>query len=341
MPHRRQKRRPADGKGDQQFRRRRHPRHQRCRHKADEQPHQTDQRRPIDKHHHHIEKTALPVRRPRPLADRRQHDHRGDHHKVLDDQEPQRDAPMQRVDLALVRQQLDDDDGGRERERNAHINGRHPVKPKRQRDQESEGRRKNHLPQPGHQRHRPQRPHKLQVELQPHQEQQHRNAQFGQEVDMRVRPGNAQDRRPRQHANGNETDDQRLAQQQPRKADSCGQHKQRGNFIEDVSGNNVCHSPTPWPGSPPATHRIWTAYCSPEQSRQIPAADPTHRPNELGQRIQWRPSVRHRISAGPHGNQTGSGMPEDHFFAHRPANSLYRHFIITIDDETLNYWRYS
>jgi hypothetical protein len=45
--------------------------------------------------------------------------------------------------------------------------------------------------------------------------------------------------------------------------------------------------------------------------------------------------------SGPARQPDQSGMPEDHFFAHWPANSPDRHFIITIDDETLNYWRYS
>jgi hypothetical protein len=62
--------------------------------------------------------------------DRRQHDHREHDDQVLDDQEAERDAAVEAVDLALVGEQLDDDDGARKGERDRDIGGgdRHPCR---------------------------------------------------------------------------------------------------------------------------------------------------------------------------------------------------------------------
>jgi hypothetical protein len=62
-------------------------------------------------------------------ADGRQHDHREYDDEVLDDQEAERDLAVQRVDLALVRQQLDDDDRAGERQRDRDVEARTVLEP--------------------------------------------------------------------------------------------------------------------------------------------------------------------------------------------------------------------
>ncbi len=85
---------------------------------TDEQHNQPDQN---DTRAENDEDIAGAVPLPGADADGGQHDHGEDNHKVLHDQEAERDLAMQRVDLALIRQQLHDDDGAREGERDRDV----------------------------------------------------------------------------------------------------------------------------------------------------------------------------------------------------------------------------
>ena len=62
-------------------------------------------------------------------------------------------------------------------------------------------------------RHGPERTDQLYVQLDPHQKQQDRNAQFRQQVDLFVRMDDIQRRRPGDETDRDEADNQRLAEQ--------------------------------------------------------------------------------------------------------------------------------
>ena len=93
---------------------------------------------------------------------------------------------MQAVDLALVRQKLDDDDGGRKGERDSHIERCERIQPQGEPDQEAENRCERHLTEPCDQCHRPQRPHQFEIQFEPDKEEQHCDAKFGEQVNLRV-----------------------------------------------------------------------------------------------------------------------------------------------------------
>ena len=104
------------------------------------------------------------------------------------------------------------------------------TKPQRQTDQIAEERGKDHLPKPGHQRHHAQRPDQLYVQLDADQKQQHRNAKFRQQVDLRIRPHDIQRRRPCNQPDRDEADDQGLARQRADQPDSGGHDQKQGHF---------------------------------------------------------------------------------------------------------------
>ena len=58
-------------------------------------------------------------------------------HEVLHDQETERDPAVQRPDLALVGQQLDDDDRAGKRQRDRDVDSRHRIEPEAETDERS------------------------------------------------------------------------------------------------------------------------------------------------------------------------------------------------------------
>ena len=106
-------------------------------HVARDEPHAGEQRHALDYHQGDLLGDAA-------LAlgtDRGERDDRADHHQVLHDQDAHRDPAVQLVDLATVRQQLDDDDRARERQRHRDVGGGHDLQAEQQREAEAERRR--------------------------------------------------------------------------------------------------------------------------------------------------------------------------------------------------------
>ena len=235
----------GDGEDHQKFGRAGQPFGQRIGNVAHEDDHRRHQRQPGGQHHQH-RPAAMPAA-PNTNADGRQHDHGQHDHQVLHDQKPQRNLAMQGVDLALVGQELDDDDGRRKRQRDRHVKAGDVAKPQRQADQIAEKRCENDLPEPGHHRDHAQRPDQLHVQLDADQKQQHRNAEFGQQLNLRVRTHNIQRRWPRDQADGDEADDQRLARQRADKADGSGHDQQQGHFGKGGQIGHWASPPSTWP----------------------------------------------------------------------------------------------
>ena len=148
---------------------------------------------------------------------------------------------MQRIDLALLAQQLHDDDRRRERERYRHVQADRDAEPERHTDQKTEYGREDDLTDAGHQRDGAQRPDELEIEFQPDEKQEHRNAELRQQIDLLVRPGNVQYRGSRDDPDRNETDDQRLAKQQANGADPCRKDQKRRDLVEDVAADRLGH----------------------------------------------------------------------------------------------------
>ena len=145
-------------------------------------------------------------------ADRRHRNHRQDHRHVLHDEHAHGDAPVERVDLPAVRQQLHDDDRAREGERHGDVGRGDGVHPERPRDDEPDGRRERDLADARHERHRPERADGVEVELEADDEQQQRDADARQQVNLPGLGDHSETGRPGRDANGDERDDERLAQ---------------------------------------------------------------------------------------------------------------------------------
>jgi hypothetical protein len=166
-------------------------------------------------------------------AAHRAHRHHRDHHRqVLHDQESHRDAAVQRLQLALVREQLHDDDRARERQRHGDVQRREPVLAERQRQHEAERDGEAELPEPRGERHRPDVAHVLQVELESHREQEHRDADLRQQVDLVVRSHDPEDRRTRQDPDHDECHQQRLAEADRDAPGERGQPEEQREFRE-------------------------------------------------------------------------------------------------------------
>jgi hypothetical protein len=127
-----------------------------------------------------------PIRRPAAGAERGEADHREDDRDVLHDQEPDRDAPVQRVDLALVREQLDDDDRAREGERDGDVGGRERRQAQRHGDPKPITDVKTTWPMPVASATGPSVRIICHVELEADDEQQQRDADAGEQLDLLV-----------------------------------------------------------------------------------------------------------------------------------------------------------
>ena len=161
-------------------------------------------------------------------------DHREDDGQVLHDKEADRDAPVQRIDLPLVGQQLDDDDGAGERQRHRHVRSRQRAHAERERNQEAEDRREHDLPDPGGQRHRPECPDRLRVELETHHEQQHGDADAGQQLDLLVLRHQPDPGRAHEQPHRDEGHDERLSKTGAQRADHGGSQQRERNLGEGV-----------------------------------------------------------------------------------------------------------
>jgi hypothetical protein len=233
----RRRRRPADRRDHQQLRRPGEARHQRIGEIAHEQDEQHGDGDEGEQDRRQRGKAALPVGRAD--SDRREHDHSHHHDDVLDDEEAEGDPPVQRLQLALVAEQLHHDDGRGEGERHRDIDAGEDVEPECDPDQEADARREDYLAEAGRQRHRAELGDQPPVELQPDEEEQQRDAQFGQEVDLLRRLRAAVEQRRGGNADGDEADDHGLAQQGADHAHCGGDEQQEGDLVKDDVGHGA------------------------------------------------------------------------------------------------------
>jgi len=149
----------------------------------------------------------------------RQGEQERDHHDVLNDQDADRDTPVKGIDLALVRQQLDDDDGAREGQRGTDVEGGHGPHPEAAGSQVAEDRDEGHLAQAGRDRQGAESANEPKIELQADDEQEQRDTDLGQQIDL-IRGGHpAESGGPLEDAHEDEGDDQRLAQPERQRAE--------------------------------------------------------------------------------------------------------------------------
>jgi hypothetical protein len=161
-------------------------------------------------------------------AHRAHRHHRHHHGEVLHDQEAHRDAAVQAVELALVGQQLDDDDGAGEGERHRDVQRLDPVAPECEHDAEADDDGEGELAEAGGQRHRPEVAHMVQVELETDDEQQHRDTHLRQQVDLVVRRHQVQHARAGDDADHDVGHQRRLLQaHEHRTGQRAGQQEQR------------------------------------------------------------------------------------------------------------------
>jgi len=106
------------------------------------------------------------------LAQRVQTDHYQHHHNILNNEEADSDTPVQRIHLAFIGKQLDDNYGAGEGHRYRHIKSRHQAHPKGNSDNVTDHGSEEDLPQAGGQRNGPHGADDVQIKLEPHHEQQ-------------------------------------------------------------------------------------------------------------------------------------------------------------------------
>ena len=177
--------------------------------------------RPLEGHEQRRRHGRLATRQAR--AEGRQGYEGQDGRDVLHDQEPHGDAPVQRVDLPLVRQELDDDDRAGERQRHRNVDRADHGQPQGQRDDEPDDGSEDDLAQTGGQGHRAGGADQVQVQPQPDDEQQQGDPDGRQQLDLLVVANHAQTGRARQDPGCQEHDDQGLAQTLAEDAKHCRQ----------------------------------------------------------------------------------------------------------------------
>ena len=171
-----------------------------------------------------------------------EHDHDDDHDDVLHDEQTEGDAPVQLVELALIAEQLDHDDRRRERDGDADNRGGDEVEAEQQGDAETGGGGDDDLPDAGGERHRADRADEVDVELEPDEKEQDRDADLGEQVERLglmhpVEAGRADD-----HTDDDEPDDERLPQPVRDERDGGGEHEDQPGDAERVELEG--HGPT-------------------------------------------------------------------------------------------------
>jgi hypothetical protein len=113
---------------------------------------------------------------------------------------------------ALVREQLDDDDGAREGERHGDVERLHHALAHERDEREAHEDGEGELAEAGGERHRADMAHVMQVELEADDEQQHRDADLRQQVDLVVGLHQAEAGGPHGDTDHDVGDQHRLAQ---------------------------------------------------------------------------------------------------------------------------------
>ena len=161
------------------------------------------------------------------IGEARLHRQEQDREDVLQHQHAERDAPGQRVELALLVQHLDDDDGAGERAGDGKIQRIEPAaahrKPDPHEKQDAEHAAADQLPAGGKQDH-PAGPHDLlQVDFQPDHEQHEDQAEFGNDADRFLRLDPAHAEWTNEEPGDKVGEDQRLAEEMGQKPEHPGE----------------------------------------------------------------------------------------------------------------------
>ena len=143
----------------------------------------------------------------------RQQDHQGHHDEVLRDQDADHDPARQRPHAALVHQGLEADHRAAERNQRPEPDRHHPGPAEQAAERGAEQDRQRHLDRRPDEGNPPDRLELLERELQAEGEQQERDADLGQQLDVvGVGDGPANRVRTDEHAGQDVAEDQRLAQ---------------------------------------------------------------------------------------------------------------------------------
>ena len=193
-----------------------------------------------EEHHEPDQQRAAEHDLDRARADRRvtvtargDHDHREHDDDVLDDEETDRDAAVQVVDLALVGQQLDDDDRRGERQRDRDVQRRDGGEAERDRDEEPDDGREEHLAEAGRECDGTEPSDQPDVELQPDDEQQQRDPELREQLDVGRVVDEAEGLRADGDPGGDQPHDERLAQYERSGPRDHADEEDRGDLLED------------------------------------------------------------------------------------------------------------
>ena len=139
---------------------------------------------------------------------------------------------MEGVDLAFVGEHFDDDDGGGESERDADEECGLDVYAKREAEAEADGDGEEHLDGGDEGCGAAELFDEAEIEFEADDEEQDRDAEFGEEVDFIVGCDDCKGAGPGQHAYDDEGDDEGLAEQRADHACDRGENEQGGEFVE-------------------------------------------------------------------------------------------------------------
>ncbi len=140
---------------------------------------------------------------------------------------------MQRVELTLVAEELHDDDGRREGQRDRDIEAGDGIEPQAKTDEEPESGSEEHLTEARRERNGSQRLHEPPVQLQADEKEKERDPEFGEELDLLGRLLSAFEDCCRGDPDDDETDNDGLTKERSGKAYcGCGEEKGR-NLVEN------------------------------------------------------------------------------------------------------------
>ncbi len=161
---------------------------------------------------------------------------------ILNDQKPDGDLAVERIDLVFVGKQLDNNNGAGKSQRHSNIGGMNRLHAECQRDQKTDRGGKDNLAEPGCQCDRSGGADQVQIELESDDKQQKGDADFGQQFDFVIGFYNPQHKRPRNNSRGQKHDNQGLAKLMANKGKQGRKTQDHGNFNKCISHQHQ-HTP--------------------------------------------------------------------------------------------------
>ncbi|MCZ7588950.1 MAG: hypothetical protein M5U27_08890 [Gaiella sp.] len=162
-----------------------------------------------------------------------QHDHDDE---VLHDEDSERETAVEVVELASVGEELDHDDGARERDADPHVQRRCGGKPEREGEEEAARRDDRHLGAARGERDRAERTDDVDVELQPDDEEQEGDPELREQLELAARLDEVRRARPDDHADGDVGDHEREPEPDRHRAGRRRDHENRRDLHEHVVG---------------------------------------------------------------------------------------------------------